>query len=289
MTIAAIAFERLEPSTRNKVAALLELNPMYERWTANVSAERQVETAFITAATWADLIKRDEAYRNDGTRGGNVVPDDPEGKADAVRNIGYADRLRHRYWHFIDLPFSPDGTRLVQPASPNAQTQIAAFRAALKSRSASADVKSYDLVWLEHLVGDVHQPLHATSRFTRDLPDGDAGGNSVMLCAKLGCREELHGFWDSVVGHGSSVTSAKAAARRIAAGRAMPPASPNENDWIKESFEAAQATVYVAPIGIGKGPFELDEPYRKRAAEFAEERVWLAGNRLADLLNDALK
>jgi hypothetical protein len=27
--------------------------------------------------------------------------------------------------------------------------------------SASDDVKSYDLLWLIHLVGDTHQPLHA--------------------------------------------------------------------------------------------------------------------------------
>ena len=29
------------------------------------------------------------------------------------QNIGYADLFQHRYWHYIDLPFSRDGTPLV--------------------------------------------------------------------------------------------------------------------------------------------------------------------------------
>src|ERR1700730_12872831 len=59
----------------------------------------------------------------------------------------------------------------------NVQTQIPMFRSALRATSgASDDVRSYDLVWLIHLVGDVHQPLHTTSRFTHEQPKGDAGG-----------------------------------------------------------------------------------------------------------------
>jgi hypothetical protein len=27
--------------------------------------------------------------------------------------------------------------------------------------SVSDNIKSYDVAWLEHLVGDIHQPLHA--------------------------------------------------------------------------------------------------------------------------------
>ncbi len=31
---------------------------------------------------------------------------------------------RHQDWHYIDIPFSPDGTPLEQPKSPNALDQL---------------------------------------------------------------------------------------------------------------------------------------------------------------------
>jgi hypothetical protein len=52
---------------------------------------------------------------------------------EADQNIGYSDHFMHKYWHFIDKPFSTDGSALEQPSFPNAQTQIALFRKALAS------------------------------------------------------------------------------------------------------------------------------------------------------------
>ena len=51
---------------------------------------------------------------------------------------------------------------------------------------------------LIHYVGDIHQPLHATTRFDSTYPDGDRGGNSFKLLAKDGIKE-LHGVWDSIL------------------------------------------------------------------------------------------
>jgi hypothetical protein len=43
-------------------------------------------------------------------------------------------------------------------------------------------LRSFDLVWMLHIVGDLHQPLHATAMFCLDLPaNGDRGGNKVMV------------------------------------------------------------------------------------------------------------
>lgn len=49
---------------------------------------------------------------------------------------------------------------------------------------------------LIHYVGDVHQPLHATSRVNHDYPAGDRGGNNVPL-PKYETVDNLHEFWDS--------------------------------------------------------------------------------------------
>ncbi|CAE6770294.1 S1/P1 nuclease [Nitrospira defluvii] len=63
----------------------------------------------------------------------------------------------------------------------------------------------------------------------------------------------------------------------------------DESIWIEESFQAAQATVYASPVGVGPGPFTLDEAYKTKARAVAAQRVALAGMRLAHLLNDALQ
>jgi hypothetical protein len=90
---------------------------------------------FMFAATWPDAIKSDASYHNDGDENGNR-PTGPE----ASRNTD---------WHFVDEPFRQDGGDVssVQIPAPNAQTQITIFRGVLMSADASADLKSYDLVW----------------------------------------------------------------------------------------------------------------------------------------------
>ena len=59
--------------------------------------------------------------------------------------------------------------------------------------------------------------------------------------------------------------------------------------WIEASFELAKRDVYVPPIGVGPGPFAMTEAYKSKALEVARRRVALAGARLANLLNEALK
>lgn len=285
MMVAAIAYERLTPEVRQNVTELLKLNPRYATWVADVPEDEKPRVAFLRAARWADDIKADPAYQADGMQNGNR----PSGRK-AARNVGYADKLMHKYWHFVDVPFSPDHTALAAPETPNARTQIALFRSTLKSANSSNALKSYDLVWLVHLVADVHQPLHAISRFDAAHPDGDAGGNGVLVC-RPSCQtqERLHAFWDHILGVSTDHVTA------IDNANHLPPADPelasigDENVWIRESFEAAQTHVYVSPIEVGDGPYEVTDSYVSAARELAAHRIALAGARLANLLNDALR
>jgi S1/P1 Nuclease len=285
MEVAAVAWSKLTTPERDRVVQLLKRNPKYDTWIADVAPEDRDQFAFLMAATWPDEIKRDHDYTSDGSHNGDVPPPGPE----ASQNIGYVDHLRHKYWHFIDRPFSPDHTHLLDPKTPNAQTQIAALREKLSDQSADPDIRSYDLVWLLHLVGDVHQPLHATSRFTHDQQDGDEGGNSVKIhCG--GCNAvELHAFWDDVLGDSDKPQDAIDAARELPELATQLGSIADEKVWIEESFEAAKADVYVPPIGVGDGPFNLTDGYKSKALRIAHERVALAGARLANLLKEALK
>ena len=281
MQVAEIAWKHLTAASRARVSTLLKLNPNYHIWIAKVPVAKRQQVAFVMAATWPDFIKTAAAgYTNDG--------DTPKPDPASSQNIGYSDHLMHRYWHFIDTPFSTDGTALVQPIAPNAKTQIELFTAAIAGSSASDDIKSYDLVWLEHLVGDVHQPLHATSRFSAALPAGDRGGNSVALCVSP-CQDELHAFWDNVLGTSKLAATAIAAADKLPAAPAAGAAITDDQTWITESFKAAKQFVYASPVGPGAGPYTLDATYKAQAKTEAKARIELAGIRLADLINAQLK
>jgi hypothetical protein len=312
MAASYLAYQRLTPATRNRVDALLKLNPHYPKWLAAIpsgfsEADRKM-MVFMIASTWPDQIRSDRDYISDGLDNGNT----PEGTASS-QNIGYSDHLLHKYWHFIDIPYSQDGTPLPPIPTPNAQTQISAFKAALSS-GAHDNVKSYDLSWLEHLVGDIHQPLHAVTRVSADAPQGDAGGNLVTLCGAP-CRNVLHLFWDRLVGSQDplpppppqSQTAANAPVgfpppdipaelkSAINAAKALPvperrlTEKMDESIWVKESFNAAREHVYVPPIGKGLGPFTITPKYLEQARAVARDRVALAGVRLANLLNANLK
>jgi hypothetical protein len=279
MEVAAIAWDQLTPRTKARVSQLLRLNPDQPDWIDGFPSKQKSKAAFTRASGWADDIKRRSDYADDG--------ETPSG-LDSSRNIGYADKLMHRYWHYKDIPFSPDNTPTHDVPNPNAETQIITFRDTLASQAASDDLKSYDLVWILHLVGDVHQPLHATSRFTHDLPDGDRGGNSVKLCESP-CRNELHAFWDNLLGTGTSTRAAINAARNVDDAPAGSASNQDVHAWLVESSEIAKASAYKSPIGPSAGPFTLTDAYKRQAKKIANERVAIAGARLAKLLNDALQ
>jgi hypothetical protein len=179
-----------------------------------------------------------------------------------------------------------DGSPLPPIPSPNAVTQIKAFRTLIKSTKPDP-LKSYDLVWLLHLVGDVHQPLHATSRVSAADPRGDSGGNNVKCGSP--CPSELHGYWDDVLGTNTSPVPALAAALALPAADPVAAKIADESKWIAESFQLAKDDVYVVPIGPGDGPFTLTAPYETKAKTVAQARVALAGARLAALINANLK
>ena len=289
MEVAAAAWELMGTSAKSKAVQLLKVNPQYKTWIKGVSTNKKNKYAFMVAATWPDYIKGAKGYHSDGPNNGNTPPPGPQ----ASQNIGYTDKFMHKYWHFIDEPFTTDNSQTTPPATPNAQTQIAKFRATLPANSgAKKTVRSYDLVWLLHLVGDVHQPLHATSRFLSDKPDN--GGNAVLVNCDGGVSCEgankLHAFWDDLLGpNKTTLKEVEDAADKLPMADATLASIDDENKWIDESFKVAQSDVYKSPVGVGLGPFTLTAEYKANAVELAKQRVALAGVRLANLLNAAFK
>jgi S1/P1 Nuclease len=286
MAVAYVAYQHLTPQSKVRVAQLLKKNPYYNTtWQkmipAGASADERDLMLFMIAATWPDEIKSDQRYKNDGPAGGNVPPAGPT----ASQNKGYTDHNRHKYWHFVDTPFSQPPSQLEPAPAPNAATQIVMFRTALGSKK-SDSLKSYDLVWLEHMVGDVHQPLHSATRVSAKSPHGDNGGNNVKLDDP---SKELHAFWDGLPGDSEDVVKVIAYGKTLSPADAALAQITDESVWVKESVDLATTAVYVDPILAGNGPFSITPEYKENAQKIVNQRVELAGERLANLINANLK
>ncbi len=282
MSVAYVAYQKLTPAEKARVGALLKLNPYYTRWLTYIpagtsDADRDLYV-FMMAATWPDQIK---------AMGSHYVGNDNPPHSEAVSlNSGYTDLGAHKYWHFVDTPLGGDAASPTSLSTPNAIQKISLFRADLATNIPDP-VKSYDLVWLIHLVGDVHQPLHCSTRVSAAHPKGDLGGNLVVVA---GPAKELHAFWDTALGDGDTrnfMTAVKVAATLPAPDPALVN-DDKEEDWATESYALAKSAVYIGPVGDGVGPFTMDDAYTAKTQEIAKQRVALAGARLANLLKQSL-
>lgn len=292
MVVADIAWRDLKahaPELLARIDALLQLNPSYAQWVKGVPESARREVAFVQAAHWADDIKGPTSgYVADGDNGGNTGVEPA-----ASRNIGYApaDTAMHKYWHFVDAGFSPDGTPVAATPAPNAQERIALFSQVLASTTAADALRSYDLSWLIHLVGDLHQPLHATERFTADALSGDAGGNFVKVsCSRSSdCPRNLHAVWDDILGTSASPTAAIDYAATLAPPTDAAAIQSPVDAWAAESREMAESDAYGGIADLTDGPHKLSGAYLSRAQSDAKGRVALAGMRLSWLLQQALR
>ncbi|HET7885651.1 MAG TPA: S1/P1 nuclease [Bradyrhizobium sp.] len=286
MQIAYLAYDRLTPAVKERADTLLKLNPDYPNWTAGAPEGKEKLYAFVHAATWADDIKTKADYYDD-------QPTD----STAGHNVPYG-HLKHQYWHFKDTLYSPDNTPLPAPVAVDAVSQLKLMIAALPSSSpASEPLRSYDLTWTLHLVGDLHQPLHAIDRYTAQISDkeGDRGGNEEMVIPATGQTLALHAYWDSLFGGYSSVFGAIFDADDKTNGLwrvAVEPAKAVELDpavWAQESFELAKQKAYAPPIRADKTPVQLTRDYETNARNLARSQAALAAARLANLLNMVLQ
>lgn len=156
--------------------------------------------------------------------------------------------------------------------------------------------KALQLRFVLHLVGDLHQPLHAASYFSAQFPSGDAGGNlwNVSFPSNPNITE-LHSLWDSGIGQWATdivrPLNASGAAWLQETAAALQDAYPPSafvdrlavTDpflWAVESNGLAGSVSYACP----QAPAPIPSSYISDATAVAESQVALAGYRLAQLL-----
>ena len=132
--------------------------------------------------------------------------------------------------------------------------------------------------WLCHLVGDLHQPLHAGFR-------DDRGGNRVQVRYR-GRSDDLHEFWDSMLVE-ERVPGGLGEA--VALMRVVPePAAWEPGDvvaWTEESHQLAETAAY--PPGFTDG-MEIDAAFADRSWVLIQAQWHKAARRLAAILDTVL-
>ncbi len=276
--IAAIAYDNLKPKTRARVDALIKAHPDYARFIQGAPEEpaARARAAFIAAAVWADNIKGDPRFYDETRKDAKPTPPLP----------GFPDMQRHTHWHYYDTPFTPDGATPKPLDEKNALTEVS--RMINEIGKAPLEIASYDLPWIEHITGDLGQPLHCTMLTTKKLPDGDQGGNLVFIAP----RGNLHSLWDGAAGQDNSdAYLAKYEANAEKDHPSKGKIEKNPKKWIEDGYQVAVTNVYTFGFDTGTRdhPIELPQSYVTNAQSIAEQRISIAGYRLAAVLNDKLR
>jgi hypothetical protein len=256
--IAAIARSYLTPATRRAVDDLLA------RDTDPLTAHNMLD-----AATWAD------AWRPTHRETSN--------------------------WHFVDIELDhadlaaacfgfPAAARPVSagPAQDCVTDRIDAFAAELAAPETPQTERILALKFVLHLVGDVHQPLHAADNH-------DRGGNCVLLALGASRTVNLHSYWDTAVvealGPDAETLAAELRRKVTPADRARW-SGGDPRTWALETFQVARRTAYALPVAPGcnrdAAPVPLPTSYPAAAQAAAAVQLEKAGVRLATVLNKAL-
>jgi HEAT repeat protein len=124
---------------------------------------------------------------------------------------------------------------------------------------------------------------------SHQLNKGYQGGNFETVNVGGVQPMKLHFVWDGILGDRGTAASAIGAASLLPAADPILAKIDDPESWFKESAALAQQYAYGTAIGPDKGPYDLDAAYLTKAKSVAESQVALAGQRLANLINAALK
>jgi hypothetical protein len=186
--------------------------------------------------------------------------------------------------------------RLVPFAFGGAEAAFRRNLAAARDPRAEDAARAVALCWVMHIVGDMHQPLHAALWISWRFPLSDAGGNWAWVRAAADAApERLHRFWDAAGRPGAlsraSPEELVARLERTHPYEAEPPvAHPGSafDGWVAHARELAYEVVYERGA-LRPGTSREDAPvlrpdYVERARAVGAAQIAAAGNRIGALL-----
>jgi hypothetical protein len=303
MMTAAIAFDEIERA-RPKLIEKLELVFMVHPdtspfWVAagDSRGKERAKRMFIEGARWADDTKGTIHDRPTWhTARWAIVADDapPAAKAAAAARKG-------------------------RPAGQAIEALVMNY-AMLSSSETNPSERASALGWLLHLIGDIHQPLHVSDFFSKRFPAGNAAGTQEYVMDPVNEKPiPLHLLWDSNIYRSTKLDAIERNAQELVKKyprSAFPELKDLEGEgdfkkWARESYDVAVDFAYgygvetasdpdkdlnpdtavkkmVAYILHGVPPVkeapELPAEYWERLQRVAQQRITLAGYRIADLV-----
>jgi hypothetical protein len=190
-------------------------------------------------------------------------------------------------WHYVDVPLGEprydsrfSGDRADKGCIVD---KIAELRQVVRDERKPLEERRFALRFLIHLVEDLHMPLHVGD-------NGDKGGNRTQL-RFFEKGTNMHRLWDSDMIErvsGSEEFWLGELAGMDTPERREAAAKGTVEDWATESLRAAQAAYLVPQTGAMLKPGQkLSDAYLKANLPVARERLYLAGVRVARVLNEA--
>lgn len=198
-------------------------------------------------------------------------------------------------WHYDNQPLCAARTYAQYCLDGHcASARIPHFFKVLADQKDTDNNRARALMFLIHMVGDIHQPLHAAD-------DDDWGGNKKnVLAPGVSMPTNLHRYWDiDTVRNALRGIHERDYAHQLLARyreREMPAWQAGEShDWMAESFALSRDLVYgTLPEWTCGTPWPMDKVvalsprYAAEAAALVPEQLAKAGARIAWLLNRAL-
>ncbi|WP_431128770.1 S1/P1 nuclease [Flagellimonas flava] len=188
-----------------------------------------------------------------------------------------ADRKYSGYfaWHFVNYPL---GTRYEDSEKSKYGDIITGIEECIriiKNKENSKKTRSFHLKMLVHLIGDLHQPMHASRA-------EDKGGNSIQV-QWFGEGSNLHRVWDKnlIESYGMTYTELATELDHLSRKERKKVQEGTIYDWVEESHEIC-ADIYDS----AKTGDKLGYQYGYKYNEVLFQQLQRGGFRLAKVLND---
>lgn len=190
-------------------------------------------------------------------------------------------------WHFYNLPVCDNKPKKELCKNNNcAIYRIDEYAQVLADPNASKDDKIFAVRVIVHVVGDLHQPLHAGD-------NNDRGGNQL----KVGEHTNLHSIWDKAyvqkLARGKTTKEFAQEIKERNADKIEVWRAGDALNWANESNQAARSLSYgqlpnfscdVVYLNVDS----LPKSYEDQSLKVIEQRLAMAGSRIAFVLNTAL-
>lgn len=255
---AVIAWQFMAPETRRFVERTLKDHPDHSNWVAK-SGTGEAVLIFAEAANWPDSIRQDPRFY------------DAEREPPTPPVAGLPDNARHRDWHYTD--FDRHGRR----GRGHIDRQIEILAQSIRSTENAQEI-TWALPWLTHLIGDLHQPLHAGRA-------EDRGGNEIdIIDTDKPDRApiNLHRWWDDLPGSSSLRGERLKQRAETLMAEHLPPPQGSVGLWLAESRQLLEEAY---PDRQRDGVWLVEPEFKARAQRSARRQLLAAGFRLARQLD----